>query len=289
MAEAERAQPATHPLWLLPSAMTFVGFYKGIFDFGHFFVRLCSAWLDFCREIWLRLFAATPGMSGALDPAVTDLLTLWVCASLALWVFPLLTPQRDGRVLTTVSALHTYLHIPPGVARALAFVLIGVSVVVVGLPFTAPNPDGASLGEAVQGSTLVTGGAASSWLSGAGAWFSALLVGVAGALLCFVFFVLGPKLEAPLSAAERRDLLIIAIALSVVSAGFVVAAIVMPASGMGPLTKPDAMALALLALIGLVAWRSALPFVQLSVLVGAVFVLDAGYRFFADVWSSVGG
>ncbi|HVY86293.1 MAG TPA: hypothetical protein VG943_14255 [Caulobacterales bacterium] len=286
-----RAQATVNPLWLFPSAMTFVAFYQSIFEFGHLIVDLCGVWLAFCRELWARLFALAPGAHLQADGAVRDLLTLWVTASFALWLFPLTTPRNDGRVTTTVAAIAQTFKLPRPVARLAAFVLIALSILVVGMPFAATSaPDQPPLLVALQGSQLISGGSLSAWLAGEGVWFSILLTALGGAFLSIEFFVIGPKLEdAPLSPTEQRDLFVIAIVLWIASAAFVAAALIMPPSGFGPLTKPDAMVLALLALIGLIAWRSALPFVQLALLIGAVFALDGVYQFLSSVWASVHG
>ncbi|MBL8542551.1 MAG: hypothetical protein JNJ63_01970 [Hyphomonadaceae bacterium] len=288
---AAATRTGVNSIWILPSAMTFVAFYKNIFEFGNFVVALCRTWLDFCRELWSRLFALAPdGAAPGMSAASSDMLTLWVTCSLAVWLFPMLTRDQSGQPKTTVAALTDFLPLPALGIRLLAFVLIGFSALVIALPFAAPPaPGDASLVDVLQESQVIGAGGFGAWLAQEGVWVAFAMLGVAIAVLTYVFFVVGPRLAAAvLSEAEKRDLIILAAVLWFASAAFLVASLVLPAGG-ALITREDAMVLSLTALIGLVAWRSALPFVQLAGLIVAIFTIDAVYRFVLDVWTSVQG
>lgn len=287
---AAATRAGVNSIWILPSAMTFVAFYKNIFEFGNFVVVLCRTWLDFCRELWSRVFALAPaGATAAVDTASSDMLTLWVTSSLAIWLFPMLTRDATGQPKTTVAALADFLPLPILGVRLVAFVLIGLSALIIALPFAAPPAAGeASLIDVLQSSQVIEAGGFGAWLAQEGVWAAALMVAGAIALLSFVFFVLGPQLAAAeLSDAEKRDLIVIGAVFWLISAALLIGGLVAPAGS--PIGREDAMVLSLVALIGLVAWRSALPFVQLAGLIVAIFTIDAVYRFVLDVWSSVQG
>jgi hypothetical protein len=287
---AAAARTGVNSIWILPSAMTFVAFYKNIFEFGNFVVDLCRTWLDFCRAFWAALFDLAPGGAAvSVDTAAGDMLTLWVTSSLAVWLFPMLTRDGSGQPKTTVAALSDFIPLPALGVRLVAFVLIGLSALIIALPFAAPAPGEESLVQVLRGSGVISAGGFGDWLAFDGAWVASAMVGAAIAMLSYVFFVLGPRLAAAtLTDAEKRDLFVVAAVLWLVSAGLLIAALVLPTQG-AQLTRPDAMVLSLTALIGLVAWRSALPFVQLAGLIAAIFTIDAVYRFLLDVWLSVQG
>lgn len=284
---AATARTGVNSIWLLPSAMTLVAFYKNIFEFGNLVVELCRTWLDFCRAFWTHLFALAPGASGGVDTVGSDMLTLWVTSSVAIWLFPLLTRDDTGNPKTAVAALGDLLPLPPFITRLIAFVLIGVSALVIATPFAIPPAQGGpSLIDALQGSQVIEAGGLGAWLSSEGVWAAFGFVGAGVAMLSYVFFVIGPKLAgAQLSDAEKRDLMIISAILWFVSLALLICGLTMAD---GVLAREDFMVLSLIVLIGLVAWRSALPFVQLAVLIVAIFTIDVVYRFLLEVWTSMG-
>lgn len=293
---AADAKSQANPIWLLPSAMTLMAFYKDIVEFGQMLAAVCRGWMVFFRELWSRIFSmAPPGAVPRMDPAMGDMLTLWVTSSIAIWAFPLIAGQRDGRVKTTVEALEESFGLPANVARGLAFTLIALAVLGMAAPLgLAASPDDQqTVARSLQASTLISPGGREfrDWFANDGAWLAWSLVGLGGALLTFVFFVIGPILSAAiLSKREKLELTAIGISMWVLSGGLLAAALFVPASGI-PVhglqhVHADLAVLSLLTLIGLVAWRSALPFVQLALLILAVLTLDAAVRFGLDVWSS---
>jgi hypothetical protein len=287
---AEAQKRNVHPLWLWPSAMTFIAFYEKVFKFGGLVVEVCRVWLDFSRTFWERLFALSPSVSVPQDPALYDMLTLWVTASFAIWFFPLLTPASDGRVKTTVDALGETLRLPPPAARGLGFIVIALAILVVAAPFGAfdSSPE-RTLVETLQQSAIVSGGGLADWLSGGGLWFAVVLAAFGAAALSYVYFVIGPRLAAAeLSDEEKRDLIVIAAALWLTSAALLAAAVFLPA-GLFGLGRLDLMVLSLLSLVGLVAWRSALPFVQLAVLIVAAVAVNEALEFLIGVWRATNG
>lgn len=284
MAEAV-AQRRSNPVWLLPSAMTFVAFYKDLLEFGQLLADICRDWLDLCRVLWERLFAAvSPSLAQDVAGPSADMLTLWVTSSLAIWLFPLIAGQRGGQIKTTVEAL-VELRLPPFLARLVAFVLIGVSSAVIAAPFTLP-PAGAeqdTLARALQSGQVL----APQDESPLAAW---ALIGAGIAALSYIFFFIGPRLAAAeLSAREKFESALISILFWIVSAALLAAALISP-NGValfgGEIMQADIMVASLVALIGLVSWRSALPFVQLALLIAVVLTADAALRFLLDIWAS---
>src|SRR5689334_10265843 len=208
------AKQATTPLWLLPAAVSFVGFFNNIFQFGSAVARLCSEWLVFTRNLWSRLFDLFGGLAPvSISDVSADLLTLWATSSFAVWLLPMVTRSPDGQLMTTVDAVGGLFRAPPVFARPIALVLIVLAMAAVLAPFGAfpeVNTDSRLLPELGQSGIVQVFGLGD-WLAGQGVWVAAALVALAGVLYAYNFFVIGPKLaNAILSAAERRDLFIIA-------------------------------------------------------------------------------
>jgi hypothetical protein len=279
-------------LWLLPAAISFVGFFDKIFSFGNALADLCRQWLGFMRNLWAALFGAMDGaVPVSLDTMSADLLTLWVTSSIAVWLLPIATRTPDGRLMTTVDAVGGLLRAPTVFARPIALVLIVLAIVTMLAPFGAFSSEQGSLFPGLADQSAIIGASGfGEWLSGQGVWAAAVLVLLAGVLYAYNFFAIGPRLaNAVLSPAERRDLLIVAIVLWLVSALLLVLSLLVPTGATAAgFSKADVMVLSLLTLVGLVAWRTALPFVQLVVLAGAIFAIDAVYGFIMSV-ANAGG
>ena len=275
--------------WLLPAAMTFVGFCEKVFSFGSGVSALCLEGLQFARTFWLLLFASLGSLSPlSVDETTADLLTFWVSWSLAIWLLPIVSKSADGRLMTTVDVVEGLSRAPPLFARPVALVMITLSVLILITPFGAlPQTQTPStlLSDILQESQLATAFGLGDWLSSDGIGVSIALLLLAAALYGYNFFVLGPRLAgAVLSAAERRDLQIIAIILWLLSASLLILALfVSPQASLLGFGRADVMALSLLSLVGVVAWRTALPFVQLVILVSAILMIGGIWDFLTSV------
>lgn len=291
---SEPPAKASNPVWLAPTAITVVAFYQKLIEVGQIIGAVTDRWMDVARSFWRNALeiAVGPAMV-TVDESTGDMLTLWVVASLAIWLLPFATPEKKGaRIKTTVAIIKETLPIPGALARVLAFPIIALSALVVVAPFAFG--DGSLLSTVRQSGMLAPeGSVVGDWLAGSGVWFAYVLAICGGALLSYEFFVIGPKLErVAITSAESRDLILIAVVLWAISAGCIVVSVLAPMDGLaffgGQLTKADAMVGALIALIGLVAWRSALPLVQLAALVVAVLAIDGAYDFVTELASRMG-
>lgn len=275
--------------WLLPAAMTFVGVCKEALSFGSSVSALCFEGLKFARAFWLMVFPSLGDLAtGSIDKTTADLLTFWVSWSIAIWLLPMVSKSADGRLLTTVDEVKRLFRLPPLFARLVALVMIALSVLIIIVPFGASlETETASplLSEILQGSQLATAFGLGNWLSSDGIWAAFGLLLLSAALYGYNFFVLGPRLAgAVLSADERRDLQIIAIVLWLMSALLLILALVVsPQASLLGFGREDVMALSLLCLVGVVAWRTALPFVQLAILVGAILMIGGIWDFLISV------
>ena len=279
---------ASNPVWLAPTALTIVAFYQKLIEVGQIIGAVTDKWMEVARSFWRHALEIAAGPEAVtVDESTGDMLTLWVVASLAIWLLPFATPGRGARVKTTVAVIAESLRMPRVLARALGFLIIALSAFVVMAPFALGD---ANLVQTMRGSGLLApeGTAFGDWLSGDGVWLAGVLALVGAGLLSYEFFVIGPKLEAaPVTRTEARDLIVIAVVLWAISAACIFVAVTAPATGVQflgvSLSKADAMVGALIALIGLVVWRSALPLVQLAGLVVVVLVIDGAYDFVTEL------
>lgn len=275
---------AVNPIWLFPAGVTVAAFYEKAFVLGGRIAELCVSWVDFAREVWLRLFGMTP--LGAPDGRVLDLLTLWLTCSVVAIALPRATGERGHVPKTTTGAVRDLTRLPALPARIVAFVLIIASIALIAFPFSAP------LQAAAESDILMPGGTETRvWLGNEARWLAYGLIAVGLVAVGFGFFIQNPRVEAlDLNEVEKRDISIISIMLWLASAAFLVLAFLIPSAGwqLGSVHvgAEESIALSLLGLACLIAWRSALPFVQLALLVVAFVVLDRVYTFLSGVWAA---
>lgn len=274
-------------LWMLPTAITFTKFYREVFEFGHDVVELCERLTGFARAAWHRGFTLVPHwVPITVDDRTMDLLTLWVTSSFIVLALPRLTGEKSALPRTTISAVQDTLKLSELPAQLIASVLIAISAFVIAAPFEA------ALATLHASSVLSPGGAAvRQWLGGRGIWLTFVVMGLALCAVGYVYFVHNPKLaKLTPSAQEKREFTAVSALLWLLSAAFLILALFVPLQGwhLGALVflKDDSMVLSLLALAGLITWRSALPFVQLACLIVAIFFIDGAYKLALDAWAA---
>ncbi len=275
-------QRSLESIWLLPAVATFAALYRDVFDFGHVLAQVCQSWLLLWREVWSRVLGAIGEFLPIyVDDNARDILTLWVTFSAAIGFLPVVAKNRRLGLQSTVAAWQS-LGAGPAWSRHYAAISIVLSVVFLTLPFLAAL-------SALQSSSLVDVAPIRIGGDQLGAVVSLFL---AFALLCFfiVFYVIGPHLEgAALNDAEARDLNIISVLLWLTSAALLVTAfLIPPEDSFGGFLQQDAFVLSLLTLLARITWRSALPIVQIAVLVAGVFVIDTLYVTVTEIWGAIG-
>lgn len=276
---------AINPIIVFPAAITAAAFIEKAFAVGGEIARLCVRWTDFARELWSRLFAFLPdGASIHTSDRLLDLLTLWVTCSLVVALMPHLSGERGHVPKSTIAAVHDLTKLPPLLTQIVALALIVGSLALIVAVFREP------IQAAGESNILLPGGDATrSWLAGSGLWFAGVVGAVAVSVLGYLYFVHNPKVAAmELTATEQRDISVVSVALWVFSAAALVAAFLTPLAGWTlaglRIAQVDCMLLSLIGLAALVMWRSALPFVQLALLVLAILAIDRIYTFLSEIW-----
>jgi hypothetical protein len=278
------------PFWLLPIAMVVYAAFEDVVSFAGKVVDFCQRWVTFTRRLWSRLFDLAPESGpffvsdpsfAAINNTFRDVLTLWVAGSLALVIVPWATRDTSPLATTTTQAVKSVTKWPDALARIVSFVLIALSAaLILASYFTTFSVLRTSQVVNVNPSTR-------DWLLGDGLW---LTVGVAIACvvgIAVAFFMLAPQLErAEYTPAELRDVARFSVVLWLISGLLALSAGLVPYDGLtlGPLhlAKVDVLLMSVVALVGLVAWRSALPFVEVAILVVVMFTINA-------VWTLISG